>query len=101
MFFVVVVFVIVVVIVVVVDFELKLINWLGSPTSIHPSTSPSHHPTLPLYHPPSLRRQVSPGTSSPTKGRLGSCLVHMCQGSRASTLGWWLSLWELRGVQLG
>jgi hypothetical protein len=56
-------------------------------------------------HPPTLEHQVSVGldTASPIEVRHGSSLLHICQGPRTSLymfFGWWLSLWELPGVQV-
>ena len=41
--------------------------------------------------------------SSHTEARQGSPLLHMCQGPLTSpcmNFGWWLSQWELPGVQV-
>ena len=58
----------------------------------------------PAYH-PTLVHEVSTGlgTSSPTESKQGSTLLHMCQGpwtSPCMLFGWWLSPWELPGVQV-
>jgi hypothetical protein len=62
--------------------------------------------TLPSTRwPPTLLHQVFAGlgTSSPTEARHGSPLLHMCRRPLTSLcvlLGWWLSQWELPGVQI-
>ena len=45
------------------------------------------------------------GSFSPTEAKKGSPLLHMCQGPQTRPcmcilFGWWLSLWELPGVQV-
>ena len=78
------------------------------PVSVSPHTVLLSIPSFPLplrgcfLQPciPFLGHQVSTGlgTSSPTKARQCSPLLHMCWGPRTSPcmlFGWWLSLWEL------
>jgi len=72
------------------------------PISMRMSPPPSPNPTS-LTH--SLGPQVSLGlgASSLTDSRSGSPLLYMCWGLHISwgmLPGWWLSVWELSGVQV-
>jgi hypothetical protein len=65
-------------------------------------TLPHLHSSIPLH---CLGPQVSLGlgASSLTESRPGSLLLYMCWGphiSRWMLLGWWLSVWEILGVQV-
>jgi hypothetical protein len=64
----------------------------------------SPHPT-PARFPPFLGPNVSWGldSSAPTEARPGSPLLYVCQGPPISWCmlpGWWLSIWEISGVQV-
>ena len=67
--------------------------------------SPKPHLTILHQHPPYLRQPVSIGfdTSSCTKARQGSPLLHMCQGpwiSQCLVFGWLYSLGETPEIQV-